>query len=287
MQINATVPPPLQGCIDTQVIGNVLLIGINRPAKRNGWTPEMFRQLGEACTRLDDDPELRVGVLHAMGDHFTAGLDMPSVQAHLERGEKLIPEGMVEPHDFGKPGYRRCTKPVVAAVKGICFTVGIELMLGADIVIAADDCRFSQKEVQRGLMPGGGATLRMSERAGLGNAMLYLLTGDEFDAATAYRLNFVQKVLPASQVLDEAIAIAQRIAEQAPLAVTATRLNAIKAVEEGPAAAVADFKAISQKIFASEDWAEGVKSFVEKRAAKFTGRRALPFAVAATGGRCL
>jgi enoyl-CoA hydratase len=272
MELHATTPVPPEGCIDTQVVGNVLLIGINRPAKRNGWTPEMFRQLGEAYTRLDDEPELRVGVLHAMGDHFTAGLDMPSVQAHLEKGLKLIPEGMVEPHDFGKPGYRRRTKPVVAAVKGICFTVGIELMLGADIVVAGEDCRFSQKEVQRGLMPGAGATLRMSERAGLGNAMLYLLTGDEFDSATAYRLNFVQKLVPNAQVLDEALAIAQRIAEQAPLAVTATRLNAIKAVEQGPAAAVADFPTISKRIFASEDWAEGVRSFVEKRPARFTGR---------------
>lgn len=272
MQIHATTPPPPEGCIDTQVIGHVLLIGINRPAKRNGWTPAMFRQLAEAITRLDDEPALRVGVLHAFGEHFTAGLDMPSVQAHLERGERLVPDGLVEPHDIAKPGLRRRNKPLIAAVKGICFTVGIELMLGADIVVAGEDCRFSQKEVQRGLMPGGGATLRMAERAGLGNAMLYLLTGDEFDAATAYRLNFVQKLVPNDRVLDEALAIAQRIAEQAPLAVMATRANTLKAAEQGPAAAVADFPAISARIFASEDWAEGVRSFVEKRAARFTGR---------------
>ncbi len=173
--------PPAEGCIDTQVLDHVLLIGINRPAKRNGWTPPMFKQLAEAYTRLDDDPALRVGVLHAFGDHFTAGLDLPAVTEYMKRGEKAIPAGLVEPHDFGLPDYRRRTKPMVVAVKGICFTVGIELMLGADIVVAADNCRFSQMEVQRGIMATGGATLRMAERAGVGNAMLHLLTADEFE----------------------------------------------------------------------------------------------------------
>ena len=189
--------PPPEGCIDTQVLGRMLLIGINRPAKRNGWTPPMLRQLAEAYTRLDDEPDLHVGVLHAFGDHFTGGLDLPAVSAYMQSGAKAIPEGLVEPHDFGLPGYRRRTKPMVVAVKGICFTVGIELMLGADIVVAADNCRFSQMEVQRGIMATGGATLRMAERAGVGNALLYLLTADEFGSAEALRLNFAQKVVTA------------------------------------------------------------------------------------------
>jgi len=270
--VTATTPPP-EGCIDTQVVDeHLLLIGINRPAKRNGWTPAMFRQLAEAYTRLDDDPQLRVGVLHAFGDHFTAGLDLPAVAEYMKRGEKAVPEGLVEPHDFGLPGYRRRSKPMLAAVKGICFTVGIELMLGADIVVAADDCRFSQMEVQRGIMATGGATLRMAERAGLGNAMLHLLTADEFGSAEAFRLNFVQKVVPPGQVLDEAIAIARRIAAQAPLAVVATRLNVLKAIEQGPAAAVAEFIPVQQRLANSEDAAEGVRAFVERRPARFTGR---------------
>ncbi|MBV7452865.1 crotonase/enoyl-CoA hydratase family protein [Acidovorax sp. sif1233] len=264
--------PPAEGCIDTQVLGHILLIGINRPAKRNGWTPPMFRQLAEAYTRLDDDPELRVGVLHAFGDHFTAGLDLPAVSAYMQRGEKAIPEGLVEPHDYGLPGYRRRSKPMVVAVKGICFTVGIELMLGADIVVAADDCRFSQMEVQRGIMATGGATLRMAERAGTGNALLHLLTADEFGSSEALRLNFVQKVVPAAQVLDEAIAIARRIEAQAPRAVVATRLNVLKAIEQGQAAAVADFIPVQKQLANSEDAAEGVRAFVEKRPARFTGR---------------
>lgn len=272
MSVVPTTPPP-EGCISCEVLDeHILLIGINRPAKRNGWTPRMFRELAEAYTRLDDDPQLRVGVLHAYGDHFTAGLDLPAVVEYLQRGEKLTPPGLVEPHDFGLPGYRRRTKPMVAAVKGICFTVGIELMLGADIVIAADDCRFSQMEVQRCILPTGGATLRMPERAGVGNAMLHLLTADEFDSAEALRCNFVQRVVPVAQVLDTAVGIARRIAAQAPQAVIATRLNVLKAIELGQAAAVADFIPVQQRLAASEDAAEGVRAFVERRPARFTGR---------------
>lgn len=274
--MNTTDPtpttPPAEGCIDTEVRDGVLLIGINRPAKRNGWTVPMFRQLAEAYTRLDDDPALRVGVLHAFGEHFTGGLDLPAVAPYMQRGEKAVPFGLVEPHDLGQPGYRRRTKPMVVAVKGICFTVGIELMLGADIVVAGEQCRFSQMEVQRGIMATGGATLRMAERAGLGNAMLHLLTAGEFDAAEALRLNFVQKLVPNDQVLAEALRIARQIAAQAPLAVVATRQNVLKAVEQGPMAAMQEFIDTQKRLAGSEDAAEGVRAFVERRPARFAGR---------------
>jgi enoyl-CoA hydratase/carnithine racemase len=102
--------------------------------------------------------------------------------------------------------------------------------------------------------------------------MLHLLTADEFDSAEAYRLNFVQKVVPAGQELDAALAIAQRIAAQAPLAVVATRLNVIKAVEQGPLAAVSEFIETQKRLSNSEDAAEGVRSFVERRPARFSGR---------------
>jgi len=268
---SAATPPP-EGTITTERRGALLLVGINRPAKYNGFTPRMFRELGEAYTLLDDDADLRAGVLHAFGPHFTAGLDLPTIAPLMQRGEKAVPEGLVDPLNLGQPGYRRRAKSMVAAVKGITYTLGIELMLAADIVVAADDCRFSQLEVKRGIMATGGATLRMAERAGLGHALLHLLTGDEFGAAEALRLNFVQRVVPAGQELEAALAIAQAIAEQAPLAVLATRRNALKAVEEGPMAAMAEFIEVQRRLSRTDDAAEGVRSFVERRPAKFTGR---------------
>jgi enoyl-CoA hydratase len=269
---DAALSDASQGSVDCTVQGNLLLICINRPAKRNGFTPKMFKELGEAYTRLDDDTNLRVGVLHAAGAHFTAGLDLPSIAPMMRRGEKSVPLGLVDPLDLGMAGYRRRVKPMVVAVQGITYTLGIELMLAADIVVAADDCRFSQLEVKRGIMATGGATLRMAERAGLGNAMLHLLTGDEFGSAEALRLNFVQRVVPAGQALAEAVKIAQSISEQAPQAVVATRQNVLKAVEHGPVVAMHDFIEVQRRLANTEDAKEGVASFVERRAARFSGR---------------
>ena len=261
-----------EGSIDLEVRSGVLLIGINRPNKRNGFTPKMYRELGEAYTRLDDDPSLRVGVLHAMGEHFTAGLDLPTIAPLMQRGEKVVPMGLVDPLNLGMEGYRRRIKPMVVAVQGITYTLGIELMLAADMVVAADNCRFSQLEVKRGIMATGGATLRMAERAGMGNALLHLLTGDEFGSAEALRLNFVQRVVPAGTQLSEALNMAQAIAAQAPMAVVATRQNVLKAVEDGPLVAMHEFITVQKTLSNSEDAKEGVQSFIEKRAARFTGK---------------
>ena len=259
------------GRIDHEVQNHVLLITINRPAKRNGFTPAMLAQLAQAYSRLEDDPQLRVGVLCAAGEHFTAGLDLPTFAGLMQRGEQAIADGEVDPLDLSTPGLRRRSKPLVVAVKGITYTLGIELMLAADIVVAADNCRFSQLEVKRGIMATGGATLRMAERAGAGNALLHLLTGDEFDAAEALRLHFVQQVVAAGTELAQALRIAHSIAAQAPLAVVATRHSVVQAIEQGPLSARAEFENIQKKLANSADAAEGVRSFIEKRAAVFNG----------------
>ena len=270
--MNTSTPNSAEGSVDAHVDGHILRIVINRPAKMNGFTPTMYEGMAQAYSQLEDDPNLRVGVLSAEGDHFTAGLDLPKFAEYMRQGKKAAPWGLVDATDLGVQGWRRRTKPMVVAVKGVTYTIGIELMLAADIVVAADNCKFSQLEVKRGIMATGGATLRFAERAGLGNAMLHLLTGDIFDAQEALRMNFVQKVVPTGQELDEALRIARQIAANAPLAVVATRKSVLKTIEQGPLAASSEFMAVQERLSNSEDAKEGIQSFVERRDANFKGR---------------
>ena len=254
----------------TEVRGPLLIITIDRPAKYNGFTPTMLAQLAAAYTKLEDEDALWCAVLQAEGKHFTAGLELSTFDITKPLvGPASADASLVDPLDMLG---RRRSKPVVVAVHGICFTIGIELMLAADIVVAERGVRFGQLEVRRGLMAYGGATIRMVERAGWGNAMRYLLTGDEFDGETALRLGFVQELVDAGQGQARALALAERICEQAPLAVRESRRSAQLAVEQGPAAAIAAFPAQLAMLAASEDFAEGVRSFSERRAGIYRGR---------------
>ncbi len=257
-----------EGAISVEERGHLLLIGLDRPSKYNGYTPTMARQLVAAITRLDEDDALRCGVLFGHGKHFTAGLDLPKWTGRMEEGERGAGSGAVDPVGFG----RACRKPIVTAVHGITFTLGIELALAGDIVIAADDCRFSQLEPKRGIHATGGATIRFVERGGWGNAMYHLLTADEFDAAEAHRIGLVQEVVPAGSQLDRAIEIAEQIAALAPLAVQETKASSRRFVVEGFDACVAALGPTQKRLMASEDAKEGVRSFVERRTAHFEGR---------------
>jgi enoyl-CoA hydratase/carnithine racemase len=249
--------------------GHVLAIGIDRPRKLNGFTLRMLRELADAYTELERNGAYRCGLLHAHGANFTAGLQLDEVGPRMAAGQPVFPPGTIDPVGLREPGR---TKPLVAAVQGICFTIGIELMLAADVVIATDDCRFAQLEVKRGIMPTGGATARFVERAGWGNAQRWLLTGDEFDAREAYRLGFVQEVVPAGEAFPRALAIARAIAEQAPLAVRASLASSRRYLERGPVGMAAEMDETQRALSQSADAAEGVRSFVEKRKANFQGR---------------
>ena len=252
--------------------GHLLLIGLNRPTKRNAFNLELIDQLAAAYYELENNDDIRCGVLFGYGDHFTGGLDLAEVGP-------LVREGRLD-EAFAGPGrsdpWRKdavWSTPLVAAVQGWVMTLAIELLLAADIRIAASDARFQQLEIRRGIYAFGGATIRLPRDAGWGNAMRWLLTGEEYDAAEAHRIGLVQEVVETGRQLDRAIEIATAIAEQsAPLGVKATLASAHRARVEGESAAFARLDREMAELFESEDGREGLRSFIERREARFVGR---------------
>jgi enoyl-CoA hydratase/carnithine racemase len=244
-------------------------MGLNRPAKRNAFNVEMLEELGRAYERLERDDNLRVGVVYAEGDTFTGGLDLAEIGPRLMDGTLDWPDDARNPwRNDGRPW----TKPVVAAAHGRCLTLGIELLLASDVRIASADARFAQLEVQRGIYPFGGATTRLPRDAGWGNAMRWLLTGDEFDAAEALRIGLVQEVVEPGQQRDRAIELAERIATRsAPLAVRTTLAAAQRANRDGEQAAEDRFVGDVVALFKTSDGAEGIKAFIERRQPRFSG----------------
>jgi enoyl-CoA hydratase/carnithine racemase len=247
------------------------MIGLDRAAKRNAFDVAMMEALVAAYDTLESDPDIRCGVLYAVGDHFTGGVNLPEYAAMWSKGENPlgIEAGHIDP--MGLYGTNR-RKPVVSAIRGRCYTIGIELALNTDIRVAAENTQFAQMEVQRGLYPVGGATLRFVHETGYGNAMRHLLTGDEFSAAEALRIGLVQEVVPAGKDIDRATEIATRIAEMAPAAVAATRESARIGMEEAFRKGVERLIPDLVEVYKSEDAWEGVNSFLERRSANFSGR---------------
>lgn len=257
--------------VTTERRGHLFLMGLNRPDKRNAFDVEMFLQLAAAYGELQRDDQLRCGVLFAHGDHFTGGLDLPQWGPIFAGGQPLaLPDGSLDP--FGLDEIHLLQKPVIIAVQGICLTVGLELLLACDVRIAAADTRFAQIEIKRGIYPVGGATVRFIQEIGWGNAMRYLLTGDEFSADEAYRLGLVQQVVPAGEQRHAAITLAETIATQAPLGVYATLASARLARRAGEQAAFARLLPDLLPLMHSEDAQEGVLSFIQRRQAQFKGR---------------
>jgi enoyl-CoA hydratase/carnithine racemase len=252
--------------VSVEVRDRVHLIGLNRAAKRNAFDLAMYAQLAQAFGDYERDRTARCALLFAHGEHFTGGIELPQWLPFFRDGRMPpLPAGAIDP----LMRTQTLGKPLVIAVQGWCLTIGIELLLAADIRVAAQGTRFAQIEVKRGIYPIGGATVRLPEEIGWGNAMRILLTGEEFSAEEAFRVGLIQEVAPAGGQLERALAIANTIACQSPVGIRATLASSRLARERGSAAAFARMMPDMQAAVASDDAIEGLNAFLERREPRF------------------
>jgi enoyl-CoA hydratase len=262
-------PSAAPGRVVVERRGAVLMVGLDLAQAQDRLTPPAIIGLGKAYHQLEQDDGLRVAVLHSIGLNFCAGLDVAAFAAAQAAG--ILPP---KDPDFINPlGLRPPirTKPVVVAVQGRAMSVGDELVLAADIRVAAQDAVFGQLEVTRGVFPAGGATIRLTREAGWGNAMFHMLTGEEWNANEAYRLGLVQAVTSPGKQLDRAIEIANKVAAAAPLGVRATLASAHQAIT-GEDAALQALGPVFAKLIQSDDAKESARALQEHRAPVFRGQ---------------
>ncbi|GAA5161528.1 MULTISPECIES: crotonase/enoyl-CoA hydratase family protein [Amycolatopsis] len=243
--------------------GPVLVITINRPRARNAINAAVTQGVSAALDVLDERDDLVVGILTGAEGTFSSGMDL---KAFL-RGEVVqLPgrglAGMTE---------RPPRKPMIAAVEGYALAGGCELVLACDLVVAAEDARFGIPEVKRGLVAGAGGLLRLPRRIPPQLAMEYALTGDSFSAADAHRHGLVNRLTEPGGALPEALALAGRIAANAPLAVRASKEIITRSADWRSDEAFTHQQALARPVFESADAREGASAFAEKRAPVWRG----------------
>ena len=240
----------------------ILVITINRPKARNAVNAAVSRGLADAMDRLDEDPGLSVGVLTGAGGSFCAGMDLKA----FARGERVDIEGRGLGFTQRPPA-----KPLIAAVEGFALAGGTEVALATDLIVAAKDSAFGIPEVKRGLVAGGGGLLRLPERIPYAVAMELALTGDNLPAERAHELGLVNVLAEPGGALDAAIALAEKITANGPLAVAATKRIIVESRNWSAEDQWNNQIQILAPVFMSNDAKEGAIAFAEKRAPKWTG----------------
>jgi enoyl-CoA hydratase len=246
--------------VDTERRGATALVTLNRPEARNAISPEVSETMVGVLDGIEDDPDVRAVVLTGAGDVFSAGADL-----------KVVAQGRALEIARVKGGFagvvtRDFPKPIIAAVNGPALAGGCEIVLACDLVVAADTARFGIPEVQRGLMAAAGGLIRLPKRVPLAVALELAMTGDPIDARRALELGLVNRVVDRSEVVPTALALAERIAQNSPIAVRLSRRLVREAAELDEAAGWERTNELSAEAFASGDAIEGATAFAEKRA---------------------
>ena len=253
-------------CIVVEKRDHVGLITLDRPKALNALNRALMRELGEALAKFDADDEVGAIVLTGSEKAFAAGADIREMQ-----GKSFVDVFSEDFFGDEAAAVTRVRKPVIAAVAGYALGGGCELAMMCDFILAADTAKFGQPEINLGVMPGIGGTQRLTRFVGKSKSMEMNLTGRFMDAEEAERAGLVSRVVPADDLLDEAIATAAKIAEKAPLAVIAIKESVNRAYETTLAEGVRFERRVFHALFATEDRAEGMEAFVDKRTPKFRG----------------
>jgi enoyl-CoA hydratase len=247
--------------VTTERRGRVLIARLDRPEKRNAMNGEMTRGLDAAMNRLEDDPELWVGVLTGLGGVFSAGSDLRD--ANNNSTERGGPYGVIR---------RKRAKPLIAAVEGFAFGGGFEMVLACDLVVAARSASFALPEVKRGVLALYGGIFRAAHALPLNVARELVLTGDPLSAERGERLGLVNVLCEPGRTLDEALALAERICASSPVSARESLRVINESLEAGDALAWELSAEAAATVRKSEDTREGVAAFFEKRKPEWKGR---------------
>lgn len=247
--------------------GHVVVLTINRPEARNAINGPVSLAMSSFMDELAEDPDCWVVVITGSGDKaFSAGMDLKAF-ASGEGGDIMGASG-----GFGGLTQRTFPKPIIAAVNGSALAGGFEIMLSCDLVVAAEHATFGIPEAKRGLIAGAGGLIRMPKRLPIAIALELAMTGDSIDAARAFELGLVNRVVPSSVVVEEAVSLADRIAANAPLAVRYSKSVMKQAAELSEAEGWKVNAEAVGVVFTSADAMEGPVAFAEKRPPNWQGK---------------
>ncbi|MEJ1992094.1 MAG: enoyl-CoA hydratase [Maritimibacter sp.] len=245
----------------------VCLIRLNRPDAMNALNIEMLTELGEALTEAQKNDKVRACVVTGNEKAFAAGADIKMMS------DKSFVDVFTEDlFTAEEQAILRIRKPVIAAVSGYALGGGCELAMMCDFIIAADSAKFGQPEVNLGVMPGIGGSIRLTKLVGRAKAMDMALTGRMMDAEEAERAGLVSRIVPAKKLIDEATAVARKIAEKSTISLMAIKESVHRADEMPMREALLFERRMFHALFATEDQKEGMTAFIEKREPQFRGR---------------
>jgi len=258
--------------------GHVLILTLNRPAKKNAFNPQVLCRLCDAYDLIDSDDDIRVAILTGADGNFSAGADLDQLVGKMMKG--LPPENEWEERvraDYGilYRGFlkdRYVQKPLIAAIEGACYAGGTEILQGIDIRVAGESAKIAISEVKRGLFPMAGSTVRLRRQIAFTHAMELLLVGDPLTAAEAARIGLIGHVVPDGRALAAAKEIAAKIAENGPLAVKNIKRSVIETEFLPEAEAYKREQELGMAVMSSSDAREGPRAFLEKRKPNYTGR---------------